>query len=82
MDTDTEGQPAKSAPSFEYLSTIKVFPLIPHLKQDVMVSGCSYSCQLSELRAKFRNLTLGKHWSVCLEIWLVVISSDSDGLFA
>ena len=39
MDTDTEEQSRHLlAPSQEYIASVRVFPLIPHIKKDVTVS--------------------------------------------
>ena len=35
---DIEEQTGLLAPTAEYLETVKVFPLIPHLRKDAMVS--------------------------------------------
>jgi hypothetical protein len=37
---DFEGQlaPGQTAPTQDFLATVKVFPLIPYLKKDVIVS--------------------------------------------
>jgi len=35
---DIEEQTGLLAPTPEYLETVKVFPLIPHLRKDAMVS--------------------------------------------
>lgn len=42
MDPEDQTDPLL-APSAEYLASIPVFPLIPYLKKDVIVSRASYS---------------------------------------